>query len=50
MSKEEYADGDEVSSSQANEIEIAPHLRKVRVESFAKTPYFLKSPRSITSG
>jgi hypothetical protein len=24
-------------------------MNKIRVESFAKTPYFLKSPRSLTS-
>lgn len=44
---DEYTE--EVSSTQTNEFEVAPYLRKVRVESFAKTPYFLKSPRSLAS-
>lgn len=28
---------------------VPSHLRKIRVESFAKTPFFIKSPRSIAS-
>lgn len=36
-------------SSALKNIELGPNLQKLRVESFAKTPYFLKSPRSVTS-
>jgi hypothetical protein len=37
------------SSAGLKNFELAPHFKKIRVESFAKTPYFLKSPKSIAS-
>lgn len=31
-------------SNAIKNIELGPNLRRLKVESFAKTPYFLKSP------
>jgi hypothetical protein len=37
------------SSKGSLELSGPANLKKVRVDSFAKTPYFLKSPRSLAS-